>query len=129
MLADVALPAGIDRPLEKFLATLGTRLKSLRGQHGWTLEQLSKLTKLSEPYLSRLEGGTRQPSLAALITLGQVYNIPIRTLLDAGDSQSSRCNVIRANSSAPRSAHRLRYRAISGRRALTHLHALAMTIP
>src|SRR5260370_21309613 len=109
MLVELPMAAGIDRPLEQFLATLGTRLKSLRSRHGWTLEQLSKLTKLSEPYLSRLAGGTRQPSLAALITLGQVYTIPIRTLLDAGDPQSSRCTVIRSGTSAPRTAneHRL----------------------
>src|SRR5260370_18888955 len=129
MLVDLAMAAGIDRPLEQFLATLGTRLKSLRGQHGWTLEQLSKLTKLSEPYLSRLEGGTRQPSLAALITLGQVYNIPIRTLLDAGDQEASRCNVIRAGSSAPRVANGLRYRPISGGGELTNLQAIAVAIP
>src|SRR5580692_12629975 len=107
------MAAGIDRPLEQILVTLGTRLKALRSQHGWTLEQLIKRTTLSEPYLSRLEGGTRQPSLAALITLGQVYNIPIRTLLDAGDEQSSRCVVVRASSAAPRAANGLRYRPMS----------------
>ena len=129
MLIDVAMAAGIDRPLEQILVTLGTRLKSLRSQHGWTLEQLSKRTKLSEPYLSRLEGGTRQPSLAALITLGQVYNIPIRTLLDAGDEQSSRCVVIRAGSALPRTANGLSYRPISGGGTLTNLQAIAIEIP
>jgi len=109
--------------------TLGTRLKSLRSQQGWTLEQLSKRTGLSEPYLSRLEGGTRQPSLAALITLGQVYNIPIRTLLDAGDEPSSRCAVIRAGSPVPRTANGLSYRPISGGGALTNLQAIAIAIP
>src|ERR1700682_1315760 len=129
MLVELAMAAGIDRPLEQFLATLGTRLKSLRSRHGWTLEQLSKLTKLSEPYLSRLEGGTRQPSLAALITLGQVYNTPIRTLLGAGGQQPSRCTVIRPGSPAPRSANGLRYRPISGGGALTNLQAIAIAIP
>ena len=129
MLIDVAMAAGIDRPLEQILVSLGTRLRSLRGQHGWTLEQLSKRTKLSEPYLSRLEGGTRQPSLAALITLGQVYNIPIRTLLDAGDEQSSRCTVIRAGSPMPRTANGLSYRPISGGGMLTDLQAIAISIP
>jgi transcriptional regulator with XRE-family HTH domain len=37
---------------------------------------------MSVPYLSRLEGGTRQPSLAALVTLGQAYKIPLYALLD-----------------------------------------------
>ncbi len=73
---------GIAKPLERVLSSLGTRLKTLRGQRGWTLEKLSELSKLSEPYLSRLESGSRQPSLAALLTLAQVYEIPVRTLLD-----------------------------------------------
>src|SRR5260370_27147139 len=60
---------GIAKPLEQVLVSLGTQLKTLRSQRGWTLERLSKLTKLSEPYLSRLESGSRQPSLAALLTL------------------------------------------------------------
>jgi len=123
------MAAGIDLPLEQFLVTLGTRLKTLRSQHGWTLEQLSKRTKLSEPYLSRLEGGTRQPSLAALITLGQVYNIPIRTLIDAGDEQSSRCAIVRAGDPKPQIANGLTYRPISGGGTLTNLQAIAIAIP
>jgi transcriptional regulator with XRE-family HTH domain len=123
------MAAGIDRPLEQILVTLGTRLKSLRSQQGWTLEQLSKRTKLSEPYLSRLEGGTRQPSLAALITLGQVYNIPLRTLLDPGGEQSSRCAVIRAGTAIPRTSNGLSYRPISGGGTLTNLQAIAIEIP
>ena len=76
---------GIAKPLGRVLSSLGTRLKALRNQRGWTLERLSKLSKLSEPYLSRLESGSRQPSLAALLTLAQVYEIPLRTLLE-GDT-------------------------------------------
>ena len=123
------MAAGIDRPLEQILVTLGMRLKSLRSRHGWTLEQLSKRTKLSEPYLSRLEGGTRQPSLPALITLAQVNNVPTRTRHDAGDEQSSRCAVIRAGTAQPRTANGLSYRPISGGGTLTNLQAIAIEIP
>ena len=35
---------GIAKPLEQVLSSLGTQLKLLRSQRGWTLERLSQLT-------------------------------------------------------------------------------------
>ena len=101
----------------------------MRGQRGWTLERLSKLTKLSEPYLSRLESGTRQPSLAALLTLAQVYEIPVRTLLDGDGLTMPPCRIIRSGTSAPRIANGLAYRAVSGGGPLTGLQAMEIRIP
>jgi len=123
------MAAGVDKPLEQVLTSLGAQLKALRNQRGWTLEKLSKLTRLSEPYLSRLESGTRQPSLAALLTLAQVYDIPVRTLLDGDGQTMPPCRIIRSGTSAPRIANGLAYRAVSGGGALTGLQAMEMRIP
>ncbi len=120
---------GIAKPLERVLSSLGTRLKALRSQRGWTLERLSRLSKLSEPYLSRLESGSRQPSLAALLTLAQVYEIPVRTLLDGDGLTMPPCRIIRSGTSAPRIANGLAYRAVSGGGPLTGLQAMEMRIP
>jgi len=120
---------GIAKPLEQVLSSLGTQLKTLRSQRGWTLERLSKLSKLSEPYLSRLEGGSRQPSLAALLTLAQVFGIPVRTLLDGDELTMPPCRIIRSNTSAPRIANGLTYRAVSGGGSLKGLQAMEMRIP
>ena len=120
---------GVEKPLEQMLSSLGTRLKSLRSQRGWTLERLSKLSKLSEPYLSRLESGGRQPSLAAMLTLAQVYEIPVRTLLDGDGPAMPPCRIIRSGTSAPRIANGLAYRPVSGGGALTGLQAMEMRIP
>jgi transcriptional regulator with XRE-family HTH domain len=125
----MAVVGGIEQPLEQVLSSLGTQLKTLRNQHGWTLERLSKLSKLSEPYLSRLESGSRQPSLAALLTLAQVYNIPVRTLLDGDGQTMPPCRIIRSGVSEPRIANGLAYRAVSGGGALTGLQAMEMRIP
>jgi uncharacterized RmlC-like cupin family protein/DNA-binding XRE family transcriptional regulator len=123
------MAAGIEEPLGRVLVSLGSQLKALRTQRGWTLERLAKVSKLSEPYLSRLESGNRQPSLAALITLSQVYNIPLRTLLE-GDSQAMRpCKIIRCGSTATGVAKGMTYRAVSGGGALTALQAIQMTVP
>src|SRR5271163_1955309 len=115
----MAAEIGNAKPLEQVLSSLGLQLKTLRSQRGWTLERLAKVSKLSEPYLSRLESGNRQPSLAALITLSQVYNIPLRTLLE-GESQAMRpCKIIRSGSTASGVAKGMTYRAVSGGGALT----------
>src|SRR6267154_6081709 len=68
---------GAGKPLGELLAGLGARLRALRGRKGWTLEQLSLRTSLSEPFLSRLESGRRQPSLAALMTLARAHAMPL----------------------------------------------------
>jgi len=131
MLDVTSLPmaAGIEKPLGRVLTSLGAQLKALRNQKGWTLERLSKLSKLSEPYLSRLESGSRQPSLAAMITLAQVFDIPLRTLLEGDGQPMPPCRIIRSGTSPARIANGLAYRAVSGGGALTGLQAMEMRIP
>jgi transcriptional regulator with XRE-family HTH domain len=123
------MAAGIEKPLGRVLSSMGAQLKALRTQRGWTLERLSRLSKLSEPYLSRLESGNRQPSLAALITLAQVYEIPLRTLLEGDGRTMPPCRIIRSGSTATRIANGLAYRSVSGGGALTGLQAMEMRIP
>jgi transcriptional regulator with XRE-family HTH domain len=124
-----AMAAGIEEPLGRILVSLGAQLRALRTERGWTLERLAKVSNLSEPYLSRLESGYRQPSLAALITLSQVYNIPLRTLLE-GDGQAMRpCKIIRSGSTISGNAKGMTYRAVSGGGAMTALQAIQMTVP
>ncbi|MFC5147051.1 ATP-binding protein [Streptomyces aureoversilis] len=42
---------------------IGERIRALRVEHGWSLAQLSQLVHYSKSYLSRVENGTRAPSL------------------------------------------------------------------
>ncbi len=119
----------MEKPLGRVLISLGAQLKALRNQRRWTLERLSQLSKLSEPYLSRLESGRRQPSLAALITLARVYEIPVRTLLEGEGRTMPPCRIIRSGSSATRIANGLAYRSVSGGGALTGLQAMEMRVP
>jgi len=127
--SSLRMAAGITKPLGRVLTSLGAHLKALRTQRGWTLDRLSKQSKLSEPYLSRLESGARQPSLAALITLAQVYEIPLRTLLEGDGQAMPPCRIIRSGSSATRITNGLAYRTVSGGGALTGLQAMEMRIP
>jgi transcriptional regulator with XRE-family HTH domain len=122
-----AMCAAVERDGE-LLAGLGARLRFLRNRNGWTLEQLSLRTNLSEPFLSRLESGRRQPSLAALITLARTYSIPLAELLEE-TSSSPPLVVIRAGSSSEHFANGLRYRVVSGNAPESNLHAIHVTVP
>jgi quercetin dioxygenase-like cupin family protein len=117
------------KPLGELLVGLGARLRSLRNQKGWTLEQLSLSTNLSEPYLSRIESGLRQPSLAALMTLAGAHSMPLASLLEEAPALASRRVVIRAGTSSEHYANGLQYRVVSGAAPKGSLHAVHVTIP
>src|SRR5271169_1466821 len=90
------------KPLGELLVGLGARLRSLRNQKDWTLRQLSLRTDLSEPFLSRLESGQRQPSLAALMTLARAHSMPLASLLEEAPAAAPPRVVIKAGSSSAR---------------------------
>src|SRR6202167_4869528 len=131
MILPMPMAAAAEKPLELVLTRLGLQLRDLRTRRGWTLAQLSKLSGLSEPYLSRLESGSRQPSLAALLTLAEVYKLSIPSLLErqAAPSANTSCTVIRAAGASARSANGLRYRPVSGGGSLVNLRVIQVTVP
>ena len=66
--------------LQYDLSRIGARLRALRRERGWTLEDLAERTGLSRAYLSRLEAGERQPSLSALSEVAHAYGISFSSL-------------------------------------------------
>jgi transcriptional regulator with XRE-family HTH domain len=116
-------------PIESDPSRLAARLNWLRTERGWTLAELSRLTKLSKPYLSRLETGQRQPSLAALLALARIYEAPLQSLLDSGAQPGPSPVVIHGNRAQIQRSNGLRYQAISGSGALVNLSAVHVTVP
>ena len=114
--------------LESELVRLGTRLHSLRTERDWTLEELSKRADLSSPYLSRLEAGERQPSLAALISMAQAFEIPIAALFEQSQPVS-RIAVTKAGSGQPHISSGAMYTPLTGKRDRTHLNAVLLDVP
>ena len=117
--------------LEAELARLGSRLKNLRSERDWTLEELSARADLSQPYLSRLEAGERQPSLAALISLAQAFELPLATLFESSKSENKTSNVtiVRAGTRSRRTGNELEYVPLTGGERPSHLNAVLLTIP
>jgi transcriptional regulator with XRE-family HTH domain len=114
--------------LESELVRLGARLSALRGERGWTLEEVAKRSKLSPPYISRLEAGERQPSLAALISLAQSFEVPIAALFEGAKTGSS-IAVTRAGDGTPHVSNGAMYTPLTGKRTPTHLNAVLLDIP
>ncbi|WP_344562623.1 XRE family transcriptional regulator [Streptomyces axinellae] len=65
------------------LGAVGPRLRELRRRRGTTLAELAEETGINESTLSRLEGGTRKPTLEMLLPLAEVYAVPLDELVGA----------------------------------------------
>jgi transcriptional regulator with XRE-family HTH domain len=115
-------------PLQLELTKLGTRLRHLRNQRDWTLGDVAQRANVSEAYLSRIESGERQPSLAVLFSLAQVYGVTLPALFEP-DSQSATCVVVRAGSATTQQGHGLSYTPLSRGDRFTNLQPIQVTIP
>jgi transcriptional regulator with XRE-family HTH domain len=61
---------------------LGTAIKRLREQRGWTQERLAQKAGVTKFYISLLETGARKnPSLPALKRLAKALDVPVTELL------------------------------------------------
>ncbi len=110
------------------LATLGTRLRSLRNEREWTLDELARRVGLSKSYLSRLEEGDRQPSIAALLSLAGAFGLPLATLFGATDTKSH-CTVVRAGEGARRQGNGLCYTSLSHASHAASMQPIRVTVP
>jgi transcriptional regulator with XRE-family HTH domain len=64
--------------------SIADHVRAARARAGYTLDQLAARAGVSKGYLSRLESGERQPSLATLLTLSRVLDVPMSILLGEG---------------------------------------------
>jgi quercetin dioxygenase-like cupin family protein/DNA-binding XRE family transcriptional regulator len=74
------------------LDQLGPRLRDIRRDRGWTLDDLATRAGMSASTLSRLESGKRQASLELLLPLTRLLGIRIDDLLpgESGDPRVRR---------------------------------------
>lgn len=114
--------------LQLELTKLGTHLRSLRNQRGWTLGDLAQRTGVSEAYLSRLEGGERQPSLAVLFNLAQAFGTTLPALFEP-EPQDASCVIVRAGSTASQQGHGLFYQSLSAGNRFKNLQPIRVMVP
>lgn len=73
----------MDDDLDHALGAVGPRLRALRRRRETTLADLSAETGISVSTLSRLESGTRRPTLELLLPLARAYGVTLDELVDA----------------------------------------------
>ena len=68
--------------LQEQLAIFGVRLKELRHERRWTLDDLAQRSGFSKGYLSRLESGDRQASIASVLTLARLFGASVASMFE-----------------------------------------------
>jgi transcriptional regulator with XRE-family HTH domain len=65
---------------EKISPTIGPRLRHIRLEKGFTVETLAAAAGLSKGFLSRLERGTKRPSVETVLRLSAALEVPVDLL-------------------------------------------------
>ncbi len=110
------------------IASVCARLRALRSERGWTLDELARRSGLSKSYLSRLEDGDRQPSIAALLSLAQAHGLPLTALFGPPEAKKP-CTVVRADEGTRRQGNGLLYASLSNASHAVSMQPIRVTVP
>jgi transcriptional regulator with XRE-family HTH domain len=109
------------------LAAFGANLKQRRLRNEWTLDELAQRSGLSKTFLSRLESGDRQASIAAVLTLSQVFGVSIAIMFETQVALEP-CLIVRKSEMVPRGAYGLTYVPLSQAGHLFNLRPIRVTV-
>jgi transcriptional regulator with XRE-family HTH domain/quercetin dioxygenase-like cupin family protein len=86
---------------------LGSRLKTIRLKAGWTLRELARQADVSPSFVSQIENGKSQPSVATLYVFAQLLDVSIDELFDPRSGDGERPGATRrlAANGAPNPSH------------------------
>lgn len=76
-------------------STLPERLKQLRSDRGWSLEQLAQLCDVSRSMLSQIERGQANPTLGVALRIASAFRLTIGELVGESTQPGSAIHVIR----------------------------------
>lgn len=82
---------------EQLTEQIGHRLRMLRKERGFTLEQLAEKTGVSKPMLGQIERGESNPTVVTLWKIASGLHVPFSVFLDA---PSERATVVRKREQA-----------------------------
>jgi transcriptional regulator with XRE-family HTH domain len=78
---------------------LGRRVKKLRRDRGWSLEELASASGVSRSMLSEIERERANPTLSVTYRIARAFGLSLQDLIESADSASS-IQTIRANDRA-----------------------------
>ncbi len=74
---------------------LGRRVKKLRGDRGWSLEELANVSGVSKSMLSEIEREKANPTLSVTYRIARAFGLNLQELIETAES-SSAIQVIRS---------------------------------
>ncbi|HLZ53688.1 MAG TPA: XRE family transcriptional regulator [Verrucomicrobiae bacterium] len=113
--------------IQSQLSSFGTRLRELRLRRGWTLQELAARSGLSKPFLSRLESGNRQASIAAVLTLSRVFDVSLASLFES-PLATEPCLIVRATDAVEKTINGLKYVTLSNAGRFFNLQPLRIRV-
>ena len=116
-----------DASIEAQLCSFGARLRELRLRRGLTLEDLATRSGLSRGFLSRLESGGRQASIAAALTLSRVLDISLAFLFESPMALEP-CVITRGAHAEEKSLNGLKYAPLSNAGRFSRLQPLRIKV-
>ncbi len=114
--------------IQPLLSSFGARLQKLRLQRCWTLQDLADRSGLSKAFLSRLESGDRQASIAAVLTLSRIFGVSLGSLFESGPDAEP-CVIVRKNEAVEQTTNGLSFVPLTGSGGAFHLQPLRVRIP
>jgi transcriptional regulator with XRE-family HTH domain len=121
-------PAEWEDSIQSQLSSFGTRLRELRRKRGWTLEELACRSSLSKAFLSRLESGGRQASIAAVLTLSNIFNVSLASLFES-QLATEPCVLVRSADAIEKKINGLKYVPLSNAGRFYNLQPIKVTVP
>jgi len=118
----------ISDQIESQLSSFGARLRELRRRRGWTLQELACRGGFSKAFLSRLESGDRQASIAAVLTLARIFDVSLSALFES-QLATEPCVIVRNADAVEKSINGLKYVALSNAGRFFNLQPIRVTIP
>lgn len=79
---------------------LGKRVKKLRGDRGWSLEELATASGVSRSMLSEIEREKANPTLTVTFRIARAFGLTLQELIESAEASASKIQVIRATDRA-----------------------------
>ncbi len=114
--------------IQSQLSSFGARLRELRLKRGWTLEELACRSSLSKAFLSRLESGDRQASIAAALTLSRIFDVSLASLFES-PLATEPCVIVRGADAVEKSINGLKYVPLSNAGRFFNLQPIKVIVP
>ena len=93
-------PIPVEASPEAINENLGKRVKKLRGERGWSLEELASVSGVSRSMLSEIEREKANPTLTVTFRIARAFGLTLQELIESAEASASKIQVIRASDRA-----------------------------